>query len=288
MLIQRCHINFFDSSFRLTSEKKAKAPLYWSFEMVTGGFFSQRVINAENVSVSSAAEKAKSWVAQRTTHDWWLGGPSQFWVVRQWYTETMKSMKELVKMSQSVSALYSDTSPNRHTDGFVQDWGISSALAMEILQSCAKPWIRYQCICCLSTFLPKYFLQNINNSLVANRTIHGRTFSRPLDSWVAFGDRATVFQQHCVSWRHHATSHRWAPSLMIDSLHLCFHYHDYHNLIFYVYMSETVVFCHFIDIGMGGAVFNPRPLRPKGYCRHRMRLSVHLSVCLFPSFLLTQ
>ena len=87
MLIQRCHINFFDSSFRLTSEKKAKAPLYWSFEMVTGGFFSQRVINAENVSVSIAAEKAKSWVAQRTTHDWWLGGPSQFWVVRQWYTE---------------------------------------------------------------------------------------------------------------------------------------------------------------------------------------------------------
>ena len=107
----------------------------------------------------------------------------------------MKSIKELVKMSQSVSALYSDTSPNRHTDGFVQDWGISSALAMEILQTCAKPWIWYQCICCLSTFLPKYFLQNINNSLVAKRTIHGRTFSRPLDSWVAFGDRATIFQQ---------------------------------------------------------------------------------------------
>ena len=119
-------------------------------------------------------------------------------VVRQWYTETVKSIKELVKMSQSVSALYSDTSPNRHTDGFVQDWGISSALAMEILQSCAKPWIWYQCICCLSTFLPKYFLQNINNSLVAKLTIHGRTFSPPLDSWVAFGDRATVFQQHCV------------------------------------------------------------------------------------------
>ena len=136
----------------------------------------------------SAAEKAKSWVAQRTTHDWWLGGPSQFWVVRQWYTEAMKSIKELVKMSQSVFALYSDTSPNRHTDGFVQDWGISSALAMEILQSCAKPWIWYQCICCLSTFLPKYFLQNINNSLVAKRTIHGRTFSRP---WIHGSHLAT-------------------------------------------------------------------------------------------------
>ena len=58
----------------------------------------------------SAAEKAKSWVAQWTTHDWWLGDPSQFWVVRQLYTETIKSIKELVKTSQSVFTLYSDTS----------------------------------------------------------------------------------------------------------------------------------------------------------------------------------
>ena len=50
---------------------------------------------------------------------------------------------------------------------------------------------------CLSTFLPKYFLQNIKNSLVAKRTIHGWTLGRPLDSWVAIADRATVFQQHC-------------------------------------------------------------------------------------------
>ena len=89
MLIQRCHVNFFDNSFRLTSEKKAKAPLYWSFEMVTGGFLSQRD------------------------------------------TTTLQSNAENVS----------------------------------------------------------------------------------------------------VSWRHHATSHRWAPSLMIDSLHLCFHYHDYHNFL---------------------------------------------------------
>ena len=26
-------------------------------------------------------------------------------------------------------------------DGFVQDWSNSSALAMELLQSCTKPWI---------------------------------------------------------------------------------------------------------------------------------------------------
>ena len=55
---------------------------------------------------------------------------------------------------------------------------------------------------CLSTFLPKYFLQNIKNSWVAKRTIHGKTLGRPLDSWVAIGNRATVFQQHCYmsSW----------------------------------------------------------------------------------------
>ena len=41
---------------------------------------------------SSAAENAKSWVTHRTTHGWWLGGPYQFWVVRQ-STETMKSIE---------------------------------------------------------------------------------------------------------------------------------------------------------------------------------------------------
>ena len=81
----------------------------------------------------------------------------------------------------------------------MQVCSISTAVAMEILQSCTKPWIWYQCIhlrSCLSAFIPKYFLQNIKKSLVAKRTIHGRTLGRPLDSWVAFGDRATIFQQH--------------------------------------------------------------------------------------------
>ena len=35
------------------------------------------------LGANSAAENAKSWVAQWTTYGWWLGGPSQFWVVRQ-------------------------------------------------------------------------------------------------------------------------------------------------------------------------------------------------------------
>ena len=48
----------------------------------------------------------------------------------------------------------------------------------------------------LSTFITKHFLQNLKNPLVAKRTIFGRTLGRPVDWWVAFGDRATVFQQH--------------------------------------------------------------------------------------------
>ena len=39
-------------------------------------------------------------------------------------------------------------------------------------------------------------LQNLKNSLVAKRTIDGGTLGRPVDSWVGFGDRAPMFQQH--------------------------------------------------------------------------------------------
>ena len=62
----------------------------------------------------------------------------------------------------------------------------------------------YQWIVCRSSFIPKYFLQNLKNPLVAKRTIHGGTLGRPVDSWVAFGDRVTIFQQHCfmyLVWR---------------------------------------------------------------------------------------
>ena len=49
----------------------------------------------------------------------------------------------------------------------------------------------------LYTFIPKHFLQNLNHPLVAKWTIYGRTLGRLVVSWVAFGDRATIFQQHC-------------------------------------------------------------------------------------------
>ena len=49
----------------------------------------------------------------------------------------------------------------------------------------------------LSTFIPKHFLQNLKNALVAKRTIYGRTLGHPVDWWIKFGDRATIFQQHC-------------------------------------------------------------------------------------------
>ena len=51
----------------------------------------------------------------------------------------------------------------------------------------------------LSTFISKHFLQNLKNPLVAKWTIYGRTLCHPVDSWVAFGDRVTVFQQYWLS-----------------------------------------------------------------------------------------
>ena len=44
----------------------------------------------------------------------------------------------------------------------------------------------------LSTFIPKHLLQNLKNLLVAKRTIYGRILGRPVDSWVAFGDRISA------------------------------------------------------------------------------------------------
>ena len=109
-------------------------------------------------------------------------------------------------------------------------------------------------------------------------------FTGPLRWWpVDFSHKeaVTTLQSNAenvsVSWRHHATSHRWAPSLMIDSLHLCFHYHDYHTFLCLCVWNSCIL--SFYWYGYREAVFNPRPLRPKGYCRHLMRLSVRLSVC---------
>ena len=57
-------------------------------------------------------------------------------------------------------------------------------------------WYQWISVSFWNIFILKYFLQNLKNSLVAKRTIYDRTLGRPVDSWVAVGDRATVFQQH--------------------------------------------------------------------------------------------
>ena len=90
--------------------------------------------------------------------DGWVVRLSSGWsvnnILRPW-----NQLKNWPKISQSVFSLYSDTGTNRHTNGFVQDCSISSVLAMEILQSCAKPWIWYQCIC---RVVRPLFLRNIS------------------------------------------------------------------------------------------------------------------------------
>ena len=94
---------------------------------------------------------------------------SSVWSVNQKSVRNMKSIK-MVKRRQSESTFYIGTSTKGH---------MLSVIVM-------------------SGFILKYFLQNLKNSLVAKWTIGDVTLGRPVDSWVAFGDRATIFQQHCT------------------------------------------------------------------------------------------
>ena len=112
----------------------------------------------------------------------------------------MKSIKELVKTSQSVSALYSDSSPKRYTDSLVPDCSISSALAKEILQSCAKPWIWYQCIC--GVVCPLFFRNIFCKTWIIHWSPNGPSMVGPsVIRWIHGSHLATVFQQHCCGRR---------------------------------------------------------------------------------------
>ena len=78
----------------------------------------------------------------------------------------------------------------------------------------------------LSTFIVKHLLQNLKSPLIANRTICGRTLGCPVDLWVAFGDRATIFQQHwsLTAWSHHPPL--WltmgdGPPLLVYRIKIC-------------------------------------------------------------------
>ena len=95
------------------------------------------------------------------------GGLSQFWVVRQ----------SIICWDHATNKKYS-----KWTKHLLRNNGDLISVHL---------WNR------LYTFIPKHFLQNLKHPLVAKRTIYGRTLGRPVDSWVALGDRVTIFQQHC-------------------------------------------------------------------------------------------
>ena len=127
----------------------------------------------------------------------------------------MKSMK-MVKRTQSEPAFYLGTSTNRH---------MISVNAM-------------------SSFILKYFLQNLKNSLVAKRTIGGGTLGRPVDSWVSFGNRGTIFQQHCSI--KHAIAYNTMPCRFLHS-GLAKFWTSAQNILFNGYDSNTQVIksvCH--------------------------------------------
>ena len=133
-----------------------------------------------------SSENAKSWLAWQTTYGWWLGGPSQFWVVHQsiicWGHATNQNGPNGVRILL------------RHNGHFIS----------------VHLWNR------LSTFILKFFICKNKESIVSpNGPSMVGPWVAPVDSWVTFGDRANVFQQHC----HWPSSRKplccWLPELMI-------------------------------------------------------------------------
>ena len=53
-----------------------------------------------------------------------------------------------------------------------------------------------QCICGSSVRFHSEIFHSKSNEFIGRRTDHGKKLSRPVDLWVAFGDRATAFKQH--------------------------------------------------------------------------------------------
>ena len=139
---------------------------------------------------------------------WSDRGPSQFWVVCQLIIYWGHEINERIGQNESIG-IHSGTSTNSHIDDLVQNCSVSCALVMEILQSSIKLWILYHVFDIItSAELSVHFYLEIFSAKhtefigrqTDGRTIHGRTLGRRLDLWVAFGDWATVFQQHWLRY----------------------------------------------------------------------------------------
>ena len=145
-----------------------------------------------------AVENAKSWVAQRTTHSWRLGGPSQFWVVHQ-SAGTMKSIRP-----NNDYFLYLWMPSSKRCSQTIRIYGLCLIVSMT-WQTWPKPWQkRYDHFTVTTlrvTFATRIY--DFSASVVSSvrfhseifhakpkefigrqtdRTIHGKALSRPVDS----------------------------------------------------------------------------------------------------------
>ena len=116
------------------------------------------LLGVQDFSLADSTVRKCKILARLTDHlyGWWVGGPSQFWVVHQ-------------------SIICWDQATNNN--------GLNGPNAVLILLRHNGNLIAVQLWNLLSTFIPKHFLQNLKNPLVAKRTIFCRTLGRPMYSW---------------------------------------------------------------------------------------------------------
>ena len=132
---------------------------------------------------NSAVENTKPWVAQRTIHSWQLGGPSQFWLVRQsavtvksinsnWYLYFWMVSSKCCSQTIWIYAigLMASMTCDKHGPYHGKNNKISLPLQHWGLCLPQGHMIPMHLWNCLSAFIMKSLIQNLDNSLVAKRT----------------------------------------------------------------------------------------------------------------------
>ena len=151
--------------------------------------------------MTSAAQSPKSWVAQQATHGGWLDGPYYIWwsvyavgrnddktliwplwclfstITRAYFLVNLEGTRFLLKVLKSFWNLTGGSPP-------VFPSRLSTFKAIGIF---------FQ----LHTVVK---LRNIRGKFINSKLDYSMCkYGLPVHLWVAFGDRATVFGQHCMS-----------------------------------------------------------------------------------------
>ena len=150
--------------------------------------------------MNSAVQIPKSWVARQTTHGGCLGGPYYFgWSV---YAVVRNDDEPLISLLCHHQGIYLKILLSLEGTRFLfkvlqSFWNLTGGSA-PMLPS------RLSTFKVIGLFFPNCTQlsngkKSVGNSLVTKRTTQGTSMGCPFHLWVTFGDRVTVFGQHCMN-----------------------------------------------------------------------------------------